>query len=54
MAKQQPETPAEKPVEEVSAKLKKPHRHKGIELPAGAEISLTKAQAERLTRREVI
>ena len=54
MAKQQPESPADKPVEEVSAKLKKPHRHKGIQLPAGAEISLTKSQAERLTRREVI
>jgi hypothetical protein len=54
MAKQQPESPADKPVEEVSAKLKKPHRHKGIQLPAGAEISLTKGQAERLTRRDVI
>ena len=54
MAKQQPESPADKPIEEVSAKLKKPHRHKGIQLPAGAEVSLTKAQAERLTRRDVI
>lgn len=38
----------------VSANLKKPHRHKGIQYPAGAKISLTKAQAERLARREVI
>ncbi|HET8799623.1 MAG TPA: hypothetical protein VFN01_00430 [Marinobacter sp.] len=38
----------------VSAKLKKPHRHRGIHYPAGAEVTLTKAQAERLTRREVI
>jgi hypothetical protein len=54
MAKQQPEIPAEKPVEEVSARLKKPHRHKGFELPVGAEVILTKAQAERLTQRDVI
>lgn len=40
--------------ESVKAALKKPHRHRGIEYPAGAEISLTKAQAERLARREVI
>lgn len=38
----------------VKAALKKPHRHRGIEYPVGAEVSLTKAQAERLTRREVI
>lgn len=38
----------------VSAKLKKPHRHRGIHYPAGAEVTLTRSQAERLTRREVI
>jgi len=38
----------------VKATLKKPHRHKGFELPAGAEVTLTTAQAERLARREVI
>ena len=41
-------------VEEVKAALKKPHRHRGIEYPVGAEVSLTKDQAERLARREVI
>lgn len=51
MAKQ--ESKAE-PADAVSARLKKPHRHRGIEYPAGAEVTLTKAQAERLTRREVI
>ena len=40
--------------QKVEAVLKKPHRHKGAELPAGAKIDLTKEQAERLTRREVI
>jgi len=40
--------------EKVKAVLKKPHRHKGVELPVGAEVELSKAQAERLTRREVI
>lgn len=39
---------------EVKARLKKPHRHRGIEYPTGAEVSLTRSQAERLTRREVI
>lgn len=39
---------------EVNATLKKPHRHRGIEYPAGAEVLITKAQAERLARREVI
>lgn len=38
----------------VKATLKKPHRHGGIHYPAGAEVMLTKSQAERLTRREVI
>lgn len=43
-----------KAAEKVEAVLKKPHRHKGVEHPAGAKVELTKAQAERLTRREVI
>jgi len=38
----------------VKAILKKPHRHNGIQLLAGAEVTLTNGQAERLTRREVI
>ena len=42
------------PADEVMANLKKPHRHRGIELPAGAEVTLTKTQAERLARRDVI
>lgn len=45
---------AEKTPEAVKAVLKKPHRHKGIEYPAGAEVTLSKGQAERLSRREVI
>ncbi|WP_417500736.1 hypothetical protein [Marinobacter sp.] len=51
MSKQEQQAAA---ADEVQAKLKKPHRHKGIEYPAGAEVSLTKDQAERLTQREVI
>jgi hypothetical protein len=38
----------------VKAILKKPHRHNGQQFPAGAEVTLTTAQAERLARREVI
>jgi len=38
----------------VKATLKKPHRHNGIQLLAGVEVTLTTAQAERLARREVI
>lgn len=38
----------------VKATLKKPHRHNGQQFPAGAEVTLTTAQAERLARREVI
>lgn len=40
--------------DKVQVVLKKPHRHKGVELPAGAKVELTKSQAERLTRREVV
>lgn len=45
---------AESKPEAVKAVLKKPHRHGGIEYPAGTEVTLTKVQAERLSRREVI
>lgn len=38
----------------VKATLKKNHRHGGKEYRAGDEVELTKAQAERLIRREVI
>ncbi len=38
----------------VEATLKKPHRHNGKECAVGEKIELTKAQAERLTRRKVI
>lgn len=51
MAKQEQKV---EPGEVVKAALKKPHRHRGIEYPAGAEVSLTKDQAERLALREVI
>jgi hypothetical protein len=51
MPKQEPEAVQ---ADAVSAKLKKPHRHRGFHYPAGAEVMLTKAQAERLTRRDVI
>lgn len=44
----------EKKPEAVKAVLKKPHRHGGVEYPAGAEVTLSKDQAERLSRREVI
>lgn len=47
-------TKTEKKVDQVEATLKKPHRHNGIEHRAGGVITVTKAQAERLTRREVI
>lgn len=53
MAKQQQQQQAGQD-DAVKAALKKPHRHKGIQYPAGAEVVLTKAQAERLARREVI
>lgn len=51
MAKQEPKA---EQGDVVSATLKKPHRHRGFHYPVGAEVKLTKAQAERLTRREVI
>lgn len=51
MAKQESEAVQ---IDAVNAKLKKPHRHRGIHYPVGAEVKLTKAQAERLTKRDVI
>lgn len=38
----------------VEVELKKAHRHKGKDYPAGESIEVTKVQAERLKRREVI
>lgn len=38
----------------VEVALLKPHRHKGIEHRPGAKITVTKKQAERLARREVV
>ncbi|NWO05824.1 MAG: hypothetical protein HLX50_09055 [Alteromonadaceae bacterium] len=46
--------PTQAAPELVEVELKKDHRHKGKDYPAGETIEVTKAQAERLKRREVI
>jgi len=51
MSKQEPQAAQG---DAVKAILKKSHRHGGIQYPMGAEVTLPKAQAERLARREVI